>query len=807
MNHSSTKIRLLAFLFGLMFGLLTVQDLSAGISLEQNEPILLSGKIQYLEDAERLLSVENILDDNVQKQFLHLPVDRNSFGVTNSHWWFKIPIGYTESLSEERLLLLDTPVIFEAHLFQQNNNQLMEIAKGGFAFSAAQRPIKDVRLIFSLPNQNAETTYYLKIYNDGTLQLPLVIYKPEKLMETRSQLNSFLGLYFGLLFSMAIYNLFIGWSTRDNAYFYYVGYIISLILLMSFNEGYAQLLLFPDSPHIAYTGINLGAALTIIFASQFARTFLSTKETAAKLDVWLKINLSLAVLYLFADAYIQGIHKANIIIFLSLSFLLSMLVTGIYSWCKNTPFAKYFVLAWLAMLFGSALMVLAKLGIIPTTFITEFGTHIGSSVEAMLLSLALAAKIKNLVQKRIQAEEKSRIILEQSNLKLQESHKIKDEFFSALSHELRTPIHGVKGAIDLFSSCQLPDDQQENVEILNDSVNEILTYFDHLLILSELKSDVLEIKEDSFSFKVLIHQVTSHFTNLAKERDIRFLSTLPSDLDLFFISDMRILSVCLYQLLNREFERDDILEVIFDVQFIVDNISKNLAPISDKKTIQFQVCSTTNNLENSNDSMIVSSSNSSYDPVTSRIETQFKQHKKGILDIVQSMQDELFETLGARVTATNKNDNQLVQQFELSLKQDNNPLIPEIKNNQGFYTGLVVDDNKANRIIAEKHLRSIGFKTKTASDGQAAIDIFNSNKIDFILMDCHMPRMNGYQATKTIRQNPKASDTPIIAVTADVTKECHLACKQSGMNQVLHKPLSIQTLKQTLAKFGLIVSK
>ncbi|MCF6194406.1 MAG: hypothetical protein L3J46_08765, partial [Kangiellaceae bacterium] len=207
---------------------------AASINLEQNEPILLSGKIEYLEDLDRLLTNQNILDSKVQSQFRRLPANRDSFGVTNSHWWFKIQILYTESPSEQRLLLLDTPVVFEAHLFQEKNKQLTEIAKGGFAFSASQRPIKDVRLIFPLPNQNKETTYYLKIYNDGTLQLPLLIYKPEQLMETRSKLNSFLGLYFGLLFSMAVYNLFIGWSTGESAYFYYVGYIISLILLMSF---------------------------------------------------------------------------------------------------------------------------------------------------------------------------------------------------------------------------------------------------------------------------------------------------------------------------------------------------------------------------------------------------------------------------------------------------------------------------------------------------------------------------------------------------------------------------------------------
>ncbi|MCF6194897.1 MAG: response regulator, partial [Kangiellaceae bacterium] len=471
------------------------------------------------------------------------------------------------------------------------------------------------------------------------------------------------------------------------------------------------------------------------------------------------------------------------------------------------PSAKYFVLAWLAMLFGSALMILAKLGIIPTNFITEFGTHIGSSVEAMLLSLALAAKIKSLVQKRIQAEEKSRMVLEQSNLKLQESHKIKDEFFSSLSHELRTPIHGVKGAIDLFSSCQLSNDQQDNIEILNDSVNEILNYFDHLLILSQLKSGTLEIKEDSFSLKILIQQVAKHFSDLSKERNIQFRNLLPNDFDEYLIGDMRILSVCLYQLLSKEFERENTVDITFKLEISSEDIIENATHTSDRKTMLFEIASITNPTENLCTLTTTSSKELCYNAALSRIETQFKQHKKGVLHIAQSMQDELYKKIGAEVSPLSINGNQSTQRFKLSLTSDKKLVLPKTENRSSVFTGLVVDDNKANRLIAERYLQTVGFKTKTASNGQQAIDIFNNNEIDFILMDCHMPKMNGYQAAKIIRENPQALSVPIIAITADVTQECHLACLQSGMDHVLYKPLSIRTLQQTMTRFGLISSK
>ena len=458
------------------------------------------------------------------------------------------------------------------------------------------------------------------------------------------------------------------------------------------------------------------------------------------------------------------------------------------------------------MLLGTALMALAKLGIIPTMMITEFGTHIGSSIEAMLLSFALAAKIKNLDLQRIHAEQCSRIALEQSNLKLQESHKIKDDFFSSLSHELRTPIHGVKGAIDLFSSKDLPTDQLENIELLNDSVNEILTYFDQLLILSQLKSNVLETKEDSFSLKILIQQVVKHFSSLSNERNIQFKYKLPGDLDKYLIGDMRILSVCLYQLLNREFERDNISKVMFELQFQMGTAIGSSSQSSEEQHILFEISSTVDHHKSSLTLGSALPNNSSYDPVLSRIETKFKQHKKGVLDIAQNMQDELFEKIGAEITSPSIEGNQSTQRLEISLALDEKPVIRKSVNTRGVFTGLVVDDNKTNRMIAERYLQNIGFETRTANDGQQAIDIFDNNEIDFILMDCHMPKMNGYLATKIIRKNPNAVDVPIIAITADITQECHLACKQSGMNQVLHKPLSIQTLQQTLARFGFICS-
>ena len=118
---------------------------------------------------------------------------------------------------------------------------------------------------------------------------------------------------------------------------------------------------------------------------------------------------------------------------------------------------------------------------------------------------------------------------------------------------------------------------------------------------------------------------------------------------------------------------------------------------------------------------------------------------------------------------------------------------------------LLAEDNEMNREIAADILEEAGFEVETAEDGRVAVDMFAKNgagRYDLILMDIQMPMMNGYEATKAIRELPDGKDIPIIALSANAFAEDKAASIRAGMNDHIAKPIKREELFDTIGKFA-----
>jgi len=123
---------------------------------------------------------------------------------------------------------------------------------------------------------------------------------------------------------------------------------------------------------------------------------------------------------------------------------------------------------------------------------------------------------------------------------------------------------------------------------------------------------------------------------------------------------------------------------------------------------------------------------------------------------------------------------------------------------------LVVDDNELNRKVISRIVESIGFESVSAASGVEALQIYNHNRPDMILMDCRMPDMDGFDTTKMIRQIEKANDLnhiPVVAITADDKSDEWEKCVEAGMDGFLTKPVDVEKLKEMLNKFSVKIIK
>jgi two-component system, sensor histidine kinase len=122
------------------------------------------------------------------------------------------------------------------------------------------------------------------------------------------------------------------------------------------------------------------------------------------------------------------------------------------------------------------------------------------------------------------------------------------------------------------------------------------------------------------------------------------------------------------------------------------------------------------------------------------------------------------------------------------------------------FTGrvLLVEDNRINRLIAGELLEQIGVEVEFAEDGAEALEKLDAGKFDLVLMDCVMPRMDGYEATQRLRERERSSGggrTPVVAVTANATADDRAHCLQAGMDDFLPKPIILDTLVRVIAQY------
>jgi len=115
---------------------------------------------------------------------------------------------------------------------------------------------------------------------------------------------------------------------------------------------------------------------------------------------------------------------------------------------------------------------------------------------------------------------------------------------------------------------------------------------------------------------------------------------------------------------------------------------------------------------------------------------------------------------------------------------------------------LVVEDNMVNQRITVGQLEALGYEVHVAADGLEAIGVAEEHHFDIVLMDCHMPRMDGFATTRALRREPWAITLPIVAVTASVLPEDVARCHEAGMNDVLTKPFTRAELEAVVSRWA-----
>ncbi|MDQ7015072.1 MAG: diguanylate cyclase, partial [Gammaproteobacteria bacterium] len=365
--------------------------------------------LAYLQDSENLSIIE--ISSLEEHAFSQINTGQAlNLGYNQDRHWLKVNLAAGGWFIEIASPLLDSVI-----LYQQNQTGQFTARHAGDNLPRSEQ--------FNFKNPlfyieaNTPRQLFLRIESSGSVQIPLHIYTPEQFAEYKPSEEYLFGLYYGVMLVMVLFNFFLFLFVRDKEYLFYVLYIGSYIFLQASLNGYGAQYLWPNAlewiknaPVFLINAVILSA---IIFSQRFLKTALLAPRLNRLLN-FVNVGALFGLLLAFIAPYYWAIQYAN---GLGLIMALAALSSGIYMLLHGYRSARYFVIAWLAFLIGVFVTALMYLGVLPYSPLNAYAMQIGSALEVVLLSIALADRISTLRAKKELAENLNRN-LKQKNSEL-----------------------------------------------------------------------------------------------------------------------------------------------------------------------------------------------------------------------------------------------------------------------------------------------------------------------------------------------------------------------------------------------------
>ncbi len=317
--------------------------------------------------------------------------DDINLGYTNRPHWFRLQLHNPGERPLERLLELGYPMLDRIDFFRVEGSDLVLQASTGDSRPFDTRPIPHRNFVFPVTlAAEATTEFYFRIQTSGALQLPMTLWKPDAFASHSDAELALESMFYGVMLVMALFNLFLFFSLRERAYLFYVAVVSSTLVLMAALDGVAFQYLYPDLPLLHKQVLLAIVPLCQAALCLFARDYLEMRQ---RYPAWNRLFLGLVALAALGvvTAFVLPFNlSTRLTVTLAIPVALANLAAGVSLWARGDKNARLFSIAWMALLASVLLTVLNKLGVIPTSLLTEHGIPLGASAQALLFAFALA---------------------------------------------------------------------------------------------------------------------------------------------------------------------------------------------------------------------------------------------------------------------------------------------------------------------------------------------------------------------------------------------------------------------------------
>jgi len=409
-------------------------------------------------DKKSAYSHKNIYEN--RDKFVPLPKSKSAFGFLSSRVWIHLKLTNDTNKSQSNIIEFPYPLLDYIQVLEyQDSIEIQSYMTGDLTKFDTRKEESNTFVIPYNLDAHSSKEFIIGISSKGPLNLKMNFMPKREYIQNSKEHSMILGIYYGAILIMLIYNLILFFIIKERVYLYYVVFHFFYLFVQLALNGLGFEYLWPNNPEInSYFFLSM-MIITNYYAIVFSVLFLDIKKYHPKFFKYFKLFIFIFIALFGLNFILPYEIMAKVVTLISAISLISLFISGVYTLIKNnTASSKFFVTAWSFFLLGVLITEVSFLGFLPVSFLTLYANQIGAFIELALLSIALAYRYNTLFLKLTKKEAQLRLFNEELEETVNERTQMINDKNILLSKEINNKnilhkelFHRVKNNLQIIS--------------------------------------------------------------------------------------------------------------------------------------------------------------------------------------------------------------------------------------------------------------------------------------------------------------------------------------------------------------------